>query len=54
MMTKMMSAQECMDLEKRYGAHNYHPLPVVLMKGKRFMTVLVLPAIVQAYPASHN
>ncbi|NGF55321.1 ornithine--oxo-acid transaminase [Parapedobacter sp. SGR-10] len=23
-----------MDLEHRYGAHNYHPLPVVLKKGK--------------------
>jgi hypothetical protein len=24
----------CIDLEDRYGAHNYHPLPVVLAKGK--------------------
>ncbi len=24
-----------MDREERYGAHNYHPLPVVLEKGKR-------------------
>ncbi|MBR6455371.1 MAG: aminotransferase class III-fold pyridoxal phosphate-dependent enzyme, partial [Prevotella sp.] len=23
-----------MDLEEKYGAHNYHPLPVVLHKGK--------------------
>ena len=22
------------DLENKYGAHNYHPLPVVLNKGK--------------------
>ena len=22
------------DLENRYGAHNYHPLPVVLERGK--------------------
>ncbi len=22
------------DLEEQYGAHNYHPLPVVLKKGK--------------------
>ena len=22
------------DLENQYGAHNYHPLPVVLNKGK--------------------
>jgi ornithine--oxo-acid transaminase len=24
----------CIQLEDRYGAHNYHPLPVVLAKGK--------------------
>ena len=23
-----------LDLEKNYGAHDYHPLPVVLEKGK--------------------
>ena len=28
-----MTAQEFMDREARYGAHNYHPLPVVLEKG---------------------
>ena len=27
-------AQKFIDLEDRYGAHNYHPLPVVLAKGK--------------------
>lgn len=27
-------SKEAMDLEDRYGAHNYHPLPVVLAKGK--------------------
>ena len=26
--------QQCMDLEDRYGAHNYAPLPVVLASGK--------------------
>jgi ornithine--oxo-acid transaminase len=25
---------EAMELEERYGAHNYHPLPVVLAKGE--------------------
>ena len=25
-----MTAQEFIDREARYGAHNYHPLPVVL------------------------
>lgn len=28
------ASAECIDLEDRYGAHNYHPLPVVLAKGK--------------------
>ena len=23
-----------MELEERYGAHNYHPLPVVLDRGE--------------------
>ena len=27
-------SQELMDLEDNYGAHNYHPLPVVLSKGE--------------------
>ena len=26
--------QQAIDLEERYGAHNYHPLPVVLDSGK--------------------
>lgn len=29
-----MNAQEYMEREARYGAHNYHPLPVVLAKGE--------------------
>lgn len=29
-----MSSKEAITLEKKYGAHNYHPLPVVLSKGK--------------------
>lgn len=29
-----ISSQEAMDLENNYGAHNYHPLPVVLAKGE--------------------
>ncbi|OIQ36344.1 MAG: ornithine--oxo-acid transaminase [Bacteroidetes bacterium MedPE-SWsnd-G1] len=28
------SSQEAIDLENKYGAHNYHPLPVVLSKGE--------------------
>jgi len=27
-------SQQLIDLENKYGAHNYHPLPVVLAKGK--------------------
>ena len=29
-----MTSQKFIELEDRYGAHNYHPLPVVLKKGK--------------------
>ncbi|OED43524.1 ornithine--oxo-acid transaminase [Flavobacteriaceae bacterium (ex Bugula neritina AB1)] len=28
------SSQQLIDLEDKYGAHNYHPLPVVLNKGE--------------------
>jgi len=31
--TATLSSAEAMNLEDRYGAHNYHPLPVVLSKG---------------------
>lgn len=31
---KKMTEQEYMDREAKYGAHNYHPLPVVLEKGE--------------------
>ncbi len=34
MIENIKSSQEAMDLEAKYGAHNYHPLPVVLAKGK--------------------
>ncbi len=27
-------SQQAIDLEKKYGAHNYHPLPVVLSRGE--------------------
>lgn len=30
----MITSQEAIDLENRYGAHNYHPLPVVISKGE--------------------
>jgi len=29
-----LTSQEAMDLESKYGAHNYHPLPVVLSRGE--------------------
>ena len=29
-----ISSAEAMELEERYGAHNYHPLPVVIAKGE--------------------
>jgi ABC-type transport system involved in cytochrome c biogenesis permease component len=31
------------DLERRYGAANYHPLPVTLQRGGLLLAVLVLP-----------
>ena len=30
----MKTAAEYIALEDKYGAHNYHPLPVVLAKGE--------------------
>ncbi|WP_274475556.1 ornithine--oxo-acid transaminase [Mangrovimonas aestuarii] len=32
--TEQLTSQEAIDLENKYGAHNYHPLPVVLSKGE--------------------
>ncbi len=29
-----LTSQEAIELENKYGAHNYHPLPVVLSKGE--------------------
>ena len=29
-----MRSQDLIDIENKYGAHNYHPLPVVLSKGE--------------------
>ena len=31
---KVSSSKQAMELEDKYGAHNYHPLPVVLAKGE--------------------
>jgi ornithine--oxo-acid transaminase len=33
-MIEKLTSKTAMELEDRYGAHNYHPLPVVLAKGK--------------------
>jgi len=33
-MSEKLEPAKIMELEDRYGAHNYHPLPVVLAKGK--------------------
>jgi acetylornithine/succinyldiaminopimelate/putrescine aminotransferase len=32
--TRFASSQAIMDREERVGTHNYHPLPVVLCRGK--------------------
>jgi ornithine--oxo-acid transaminase len=34
MVETITSSQEAIELEEKYGAHNYHPLPVVLSKGE--------------------
>jgi ornithine--oxo-acid transaminase len=34
MISTITSSNEAMALEDKYGAHNYHPLPVVLSKGE--------------------
>lgn len=34
MKNSKLSATELMELENKYGAHNYHPLPVVLDRGE--------------------
>ncbi|UPS90798.1 ornithine--oxo-acid transaminase [Bizionia sp. M204] len=31
---QVTTSQQAIDLENKYGAHNYHPLPVVLAKGE--------------------
>ena len=31
---KTMTTPQFIELEEQYGAHNYHPLPVVLHQGK--------------------
>ncbi len=33
-MSEKITSKMAMELEDKYGAHNYHPLPVVLSKGK--------------------
>ncbi len=32
--TNTLSSNDLMELENQYGAHNYHPIPVVLAKGE--------------------
>jgi ornithine--oxo-acid transaminase len=34
MVESITSGEEAIQLEEKYGAHNYHPLPVVLCKGE--------------------
>lgn len=33
-MFQKITSQQAIELEDRYGAHNYHPLPIVLSKGE--------------------
>ena len=32
--TKSMTTAEIIALDEKYGAHNYHPLPVVISEGR--------------------
>jgi len=34
MVSEKNASQQAINLEDKYGAHNYHPLPVVLNKGE--------------------
>ena len=34
MISEKINSQRAIELENKYGAHNYHPLPVVLAKGE--------------------
>ena len=31
---RQLSSKQVFDVESKYGAHNYHPIPVALAKGK--------------------
>ncbi|KAF8821712.1 putative ornithine aminotransferase, mitochondrial precursor, partial [Cardiosporidium cionae] len=31
---EILSSKQCIEIEMKHGAHNYHPLPVVLKEGK--------------------
>ena len=33
MISEKISSAKAIELEDKYGAHNYHPLPVVLSRG---------------------
>jgi ornithine--oxo-acid transaminase len=33
-MSEKLNSQQLMEMESQYGAHNYHPLPVVFAKGR--------------------
>ena len=32
-----LTSKDAIALEEKFGAHNYHPLPVVLSRGKEFL-----------------
>ena len=32
--TKQTASDRAIELEDRFGAHNYHPMPVVLQRGE--------------------
>jgi ornithine--oxo-acid transaminase len=34
MMATLTKSEQFIGLEEKYGAHNYHPIPVVIEKGE--------------------
>ena len=40
---------ELIALEDKYGAHNYHPLPVALSKGEGVIGMLMVKSILTFY-----
>jgi hypothetical protein len=40
-----MTTQDYIKREEKYGAHNYHPLPVVLDRGEVFLSGMLKESV---------